>query len=357
MDPDRLRGKRIVLFRTDRLGDLILSLPVVEALKARLPETRIDLVTAPATTSLAALQPNVSRVVPHLYRGPAGLAALVRTLAGAGYAMAVHLYPRPLLSLAAFLARIPLRVGTAFRAYSPLFNLRVPVHRKTMTEHEAALNLALVSFLGIRPDGKPAAGLRVPEAARQRIRGLLARELPASACRPVAVIHPGSGGSSLTWPPDHFAALGRGLAASGWSVLLTGTEADRPQVEPVHRRLGSRALNLCGRLDLPHLAALLSEAALTVSNSTGPLHLADALGGRVIGLYSRHLYDSPRRWGPWNQPENVFTPEGSACRSCTGGRCIQYNCMATIRPEDVLRMARTLAPADGGAGLSAPGGG
>lgn len=354
MDPERLRGKRIVLFRTDRLGDVVLALPVVRALKARLPETRIDMVTAPAHTSLAALQPEISRVFAHVYRGPTGLASLARVLAGSGYAMAVHLYPRPLQALAAFLARIPLRVGTAYRAYSVLFNHRVPLHRKTMTEHEAASNLKLVGFLGVAP-GKPTAGIRVPDAARQRVQALLKCEAGYSERAPFVVLHPGSGGSSLTWPGDHFATLGRGLAASGLPVVLTGTERDRPIVDSVYRGLDRhRVVNLCGRLDLPHLAALLSESALTVSNSTGPLHLADALGRKVIGLYSRHLYASAIRWGPWHQPENAFTPAGDACRHCPRERCNEFNCMASIRPEAVLERARTLLDAPDTSRLSTP---
>ncbi len=351
MDPERLHGKRIVLFRTDRIGDLILSLPVVEALKSRLPKTRIDMVTAPATACLAALQPGLERIFPHVYRGPAGLAALARTLAANEYTLAVHLYPRPLQALAAFLARIPLRVGTAYRAYSVFFNRRVPVHRKTMTQHEGDLNLKLLESMGIRP-GKPAAGICVPEAARQRVRNVLGREPAHAGGRPFVVLHPGSGGSSLRWPVEHFTALGRGLAASGWPLVLTGTETDRPLVDTVYRSLGQdRATNLCGHLDLPHLAALLLESALTVSNSTGPLHLADALGRKVIGLYSRHLYDSPIRWGPWHQPENAFTPAGGPCRHCPRERCNEYHCMATIRPEAVLERAHALILQGGATGL------
>ena len=72
-------------------------------------------------------------------------------------------------------------------------------------------------------------------------------------------------------------------------------------------------MNLCGRLDLAHLAALLALAPVTVSNSTGPLHLADALGRKVLGLYSRNFYSSPRRWGPYRQPANVMQPPGEPC--------------------------------------------
>jgi len=341
MDLESLRGQRVVLFRTDRLGDVVLSLPVVEALKARLPGTRIDLVTAPSCARVGTLQGDVSRVLPHVYQGPAGLSTLVRVLARRDYRLAVHLYPRPALSLAAFLAGIPVRAGTAFRPYSLLYNRRVRLHRKRMNAHERDLNLGLVAALGIPVEGADA-GVRAPEAARSRVLDLLARVDPGRATDPVAVLHPGTGGSSLTWPADHFADLGRRLAEAGTRVVLTGTERDRPRVEQVRRGMGRGAVDLCGRLDLEHLAALLSTAALTVSGSTGPLHLADALGGKVIGLYSRHFHAHPRRWGPYSQPENVFLPPGPACDRCAKERCSEYNCMASIRPEEVLARAVSL---------------
>jgi heptosyltransferase-3 len=354
MDPERLRGKKIILFRTDRLGDLILSLPVVEALKARLPETRIDLFTAPSTAGLGRLQRNVSEVLPHVYQGPGGLSTLVRVLASREYGLAVHLYPRPALSLAAFLARIPQRAGTAYRTYSFLYNRRVKIHRKTMATHEQDLNLKLVAGLGI-PANRVSTGIALPETARDRMRELLSSALPGHPLRPFVVMHAGSGGSSLNWPADHFATLGKRLAATGTPVVLTGAEIDRPRVEHVFLGMGGRALDLCGRLDLMHLAALLSLASLTVSNSTGPLHLADALGGKVIGLYSRHFYASPRRWGPYGQPENVFLPPGQPCDQCAKDRCREYNCMVAIRPEDVLEKAHSLIAQGEGVGAGSPG--
>jgi ADP-heptose:LPS heptosyltransferase len=102
------------------------------------------------------------------------------------------------------------------------------------------------------------------------------------------------------------------------------------------------ATDLCGELDLEHLAALLSLAALVVANSTGPLHLADALGTKVIGLFSPYRSAAPYRWGPYGQPENVFVPDGLVCKRCTRDRCEMYNCLSTIQPEAVLVRALDL---------------
>ena len=338
--------KRILIFRTDRLGDLILSLPVVEALKTALPEAEIDLLVAPAAAPLAGMQRHVSRVIPDNFQGFRGLRSLVRRLGAEPYDAAIHLYPRPAFALASFLARIPVRLGTAYRYYSPLFHPRVPLHRKNMAVHERDLNLKFVEALGIpRPDGVTA-GLVVPERAAREVRELLGREGIGETRGRFVVLHPGSGGSSLDWPGEHFATLGAGVMALGFPVVLTGTARDQRTVDGVHAWMGRQAVNLCGRLDLEQLAALLAQASLVVSNSTGPLHLADALGTRVIGLYSPFFYSSPRRWGPYSQPGNVLVPEGKACSRCRRGRCRVFNCMAEIPPGAVLEMATTLLGCD-----------
>lgn len=341
-----LKPRKILIFRTDRLGDLILSLPVVEALKAALPEAEIDLLTAPFTAPLARMQRHVSDVIPDTFQGFQGFRDLIRLLKAQPYGAAIHLYPRPTFALASFLARIPVRLGTAYRYYSPLFHPRVPLHRKDMVAHELDLNLKLVEALGIpRPD-KVTAGLSVPEAADHEVRQLLAREGIGGSRGRFVVLHPGSGGSSLDWPGEHYAVLGARVVALGFPVVLTGADWDCRTVDRVHAWTGRQAVNLCGRLDLGQLAALLARASLVVSNSTGPLHLAEALGTRVIGLYSPFFYSSPRRWGPYSQPENVLVPEGRTCRRCPGERCPDFNCLAAIRPEAVLATATGLLDRD-----------
>lgn len=341
MNHEPFPGKKIILFRTDRLGDLILSFPAVEAIKLSIPEARIDLLTHASTAPLAALQENVFRVVPDIYHGPKGFRELVRSLKAEAYDAVVHLHPRPRLALATFLARIPVRVGTAYRYYSPLFNNRVRIHKKHMLMHERDLNLKLLETLGIpsNPDVTP--GIRVPERALTNVRDLLSSMgIPPSA--PFVVLHPGSGASSLNWPPEHYGSLGRAFIQMGVRVALTGTDGERPIVSEVQDRMGKGAVDLCGRLDLEHLAALLFRASLTISNSTGPLHLADALGRKVIGLYSPHFYSSPQRWGPYSQPENVFVPEGRICVRCPQHRCREFNCMKKIPPEAVLKRVKEL---------------
>lgn len=209
--------------------------------------------------------------------------------------------------------------------------------------HERDLNLKLVEGIGIPTDGV-SAGLEVPERFREEIERRLAAQGVDTSQEPLVVLHPGSGGSSLNWPEEHFGSLGREMLGRDIRVVLTGSERDRSVIEKVRQGMNGGGIDLCGELDLEHLAALLSAASLVVANSTGPLHLADALGTKVIGLFSPYRSAAPHRWGPYGQPENVFVPEGVQCRRCSRSRCEQYNCLATIRPDAVMARALELLP-------------
>lgn len=343
-DPDRTRWKKIVVFRTDRLGDLILSLPVVEALKASLPGAEIDLVVNPYTVPLANLQRNVSRVIPDVYAGVRGLRALTEFLRSQQYDLAVHLFPVPRLALATYLAGVPVRAGTIYRYFSPLFNRRIRLHRKKAGMHERELNLKLVEGIGISV-ARVTAGLEIPDRFRGEIVDRLATKGIDPSTDVFVVLHPGSGDSSLNWPAEHFGELGKKILERKVPLVLTGSDRDRAVVDRVKACVNGEGTDLCGELDLEHLAALLSAASLVVANSTGPLHLADALGTKVIGLYSPYLSAAPHRWGPYGQPENVFIPDGGLCPRCTWERCERHNCLATIQPEAVL--ARALELLDG----------
>ncbi len=342
-DPDRTAWKKIIVFRTDRLGDLVLSFPVVEAIKAALPAARVDLLVNPYTVPIAGLQRNVSEVIAHANPGLRGLPALTRFLRSQRYDLAVHLFPIPTLALATFFAGVPVRVGTVYRYFSPLFNRRIRLHRKESGLHEMELNLKLLEGIGI-PADRATAGLEIPEQILQRMVERLASEGIGASGDPFVVIHPGSGDSSLNWPPEHFGALGKGILNRGIPVVLTGSDQDRAAVDRARACMDGGGTDLCGEFDLIELAALLSTASLVVSNSTGPLHLADALGTKVIGIYSPYVSAAPHRWGPHGQPENVFVPDAELCPKCTWEKCERYNCLSTIRPETVLARAIELLP-------------
>jgi ADP-heptose:LPS heptosyltransferase len=254
-------------------------------------------------------------------------------------------HPTLRLALLVFLAGIPLRIGTGYRAYGVLFNRRVFTHRKTAERHEADYNLELLKELGcdIPVPGEAGPTIVIPEAARARVKLMLAGEGVETESR-LVVIHPGSGGSAREWPLDSFGALAAELARRpGLMLVVTGTASESGRCEAIVRATGGRARNLGGKLTIKELAALLQGAVLVVANSTGPIHIAAAVGVPVLGFYPQIPVMGQVRWGPRTTRARVLVPgKDPSCTDCreNGGR--ECACMASIPVSDALRAAEEL---------------
>jgi ADP-heptose:LPS heptosyltransferase len=252
----------------------------------------------------------------------------------------VVVYPRFRLACLMALAGIPLRVGTGFRAYSFLFNRRVFEHRKNAARHEVDYNIGLIRELGCIPRGEPEFLIHIPEDARRSVEEILGE--PKG--RRIIVIHPGSGGSAREWPAAHFGSLASRLLQQGdATIYVTGTQNEKSKVDAVVALAGHGAVSLAGELTVKQLAALLSVADLFVANSTGPLHIAAALGTPVLGLYPQHTPMSAKRWGPRTEKKRVYSPQRREdCRDCVDGTSASCECMASISVDTVYSGAREL---------------
>ncbi|MFM8472321.1 MAG: glycosyltransferase family 9 protein, partial [Candidatus Kapaibacterium sp.] len=138
----------------------------------------------------------------------------------------------------------------------------------------------------------------VRDAARDDVRRLLA-ERGISGSERIIIIHPAGGGSAPVWPAERFAELAPRLAAEpGTRIVVTGTAAERD----VCRRVAESdvsVIDLCGCCSLDGMMALCERATLLVANSTGVLHIAAALGTRVVGIFPSTPSMSAKRWGPF----------------------------------------------------------
>jgi ADP-heptose:LPS heptosyltransferase len=328
---------RILIIRTDRIGDVVLSLPVVSALRRAFPASHIAMLVHPRVKEVVSEQPDLNAV---LYDGPGvrGFFRLVRSLKDGRFDAAVVLHPTMRLALALALARIPVRVGTGYRAYSFLFNRRVYEHRKHSEKHEAEYNLSLARRLG-QVTGDVEFRLSIPRGAEDAVDAFLS-EKNMTGCRPLVVIHPGSRGSSLDWPVESFSRLAAGLMQrAGACIVVSGSPSETPLAERVISGIPGKIAQAADRFSIKEMTALFGRADLFISNNTGPLHLARAVGTEVIGLYPPLRPVSPRRWGPYARLDSVLVPDLPECKSCKGSRCSRWNCMKTIAVETVLELA------------------
>ena len=242
-------------------------------------------------------------------------------------------------------AGIPVRVGTGYRWYSLLFNRRVFEHRKTAEKHESEYNVSLLGGLGLQSQSTPLAHLTIPDGARREAVRIRTSKGFAEADQ-IAVLHPGSGGSARDWSPENFGQLGARLADMGMRVLVTGGWGERELVARACRASGLPLATSVAEMDLLTLAALLSTVSLFVSNSTGPLHIAAAVGVPVIAFYPPIIQCSPRRWGPLAERKVIFEADAAKCPRCHGGACQGSDCMDLITVEEVAEAARGLLRLD-----------
>ncbi len=203
--------------------------------------------------------------------------------------------------------------------------------------HRVTQGLALVAALGVpvrRPPPRPV--LRVDAAARERARRFLSG---LSGDGPAVVLHPGTSafGELKRWPADRFAALGMLLAVrAGARLVVTGSPAEAPLVAAVRAGLPPAATAAPPAGTLQDLAALLAEADLVVAADSLPLHLANALGTPVVGLYGPK---DPAVTGPFFDGASVVRA-GVACSPCTLRRCGDRICMERLAIEAVAEAAR-----------------
>jgi len=344
--------RRILVVRTDRLGDVILTLPMLPLLRAWFPGSYLAMLVSRYAGDIVQGNPHLDEVLWYdRDRLQVPFAELLRALRLRAFETVLVVYPTPRLAWMVYRAGIRNRVGTGYRPYSFLFNRRIYDHRKDARYHELEYNLRLLRAVKPEFTGSgvtPQFDIRVDPAARERVTALL-KPGAESGGRHLVVVHPGSGGSARDWPPAQFEQLAARLAAlPGVRVCVTGGPAEAALANQVAAAAGAGTLVFPGTLTLKELAALLDAATLMVGNSSGPIHLAVALGTPVVGLYPQHTAMSVGRWGPYTENKRVLEPEKPPdCEECTGDQSTPCTCMASIPVDEVFRACKDLLRSTG----------
>ena len=338
---------RILVIRTDRIGDTLLSTPALSALRERYPASRIAMLVTPYTQQVIAGHPALDGTLiddrTGLHRGLAGFLRLAKTLRNECFDTAIVLHPTLRLALLCLLCGIPTRVGTGYRAYSFLFNRRVYEHRKDARRHEVALNLSLV-FALTGEVAKPEPILIIPDEAHNVITKRLGK-WGIGPDEPVVTLHPGSGGSARSWPAASYARLGQKLMDMGIRVVLTGGPGERPLVEGIAVTMTPPPFVTVDDLTIKELAALLAKSRLCITNSTGPLHMAAAVKTPTVALFCPITPCSPTRWGPYGDGHVVMQPDVPACPKCIETACPYFDCMERISVDSVFQAAQEILAA------------
>jgi ADP-heptose:LPS heptosyltransferase len=343
-----LRGQerpRLLVVRNDGLGDFLLTLPLVAALKRHLPQAHVTVLLSAALAGLAPLLPDIDAAIAdegvllkrHRGRFPrrerrTRQAALLQAVRAGNFDAALLPYAEASTARLVQRARVPIRVGPLRRAFFWRFNAHFRRTRRGSHAAEYALNLGYLECLGLPTD-----------FVRPRLVLPDGLELPAPAGA-YAVLHPHKrSGTALTWPLGRFVALARRLAAAGLAVVAVGDAPDRPVLERAF--VADPDVRIETGLSLAQLTALIAGARLFAGNSSGPLHLAGLAGTPHVALYPQDRVSAPERW-------RTLPAEGAPadfrsyllasrfpkdCVVCEGERCAYFNCVASLDVDAVWR--------------------
>ncbi len=351
---------RVLVVRPDRLGDVLLSTPVFEALKRHYPASHLTVMVRPAIAPLLRGSPFVDEVMTYepegRHRGFRGFFRLAREIRSGGFRVGVVLKSQARVAMALLMAGVRTRVGPLSKLHSFLvFNRGVRQRRSLVEMHEADYNLQLLRRLGVRVYSRTiATGAAVTEEARIRAQAFLApRAGEKVSPRRWVAIHPGMGGSALNWPEPDYSALARELMTEpDTGVVITAGPLEKDLLGRFEAALGaeSRPDSAIVRFflgqEIEELAGLYSQIQVLVAPSTGPLHLAVALGKRVVSFYPAIRVQSAMRWGPYVSDESrasVFVPDAFCGQEfkCRGPVCHAFPCMQSIGVSPVAEQVRS----------------
>jgi lipopolysaccharide heptosyltransferase III len=292
--PPAARARKVLVVRTDeRVGNQLLTTPLLRALKLGLPTAELHLLAAARQSQVVATR-HVDRVIPFekrlAFRRPWRLVALLRALRSERYDAVVEAAHWSGFSLtASLLARVAAGGGAVVghaRGESPRF-LSHPVAHDAGNANEVQAKLELLRPFGVLPRGL------APETELGQDPALAAAVLArCGVARPYAVLNPGARMADRRWPPTAHAAVARGLLARGLAVVVVWGPGEEALARGVAEGSGAA---FAPPTSLPELASLLRGARLCVSNNSGPMHLAVAVGAPTVGVFLGR--ESPARWG------------------------------------------------------------
>ena len=325
--------KKLLISRTDSIGDVVLTLPLVGLIKAQHPDMHIAFLGQSYTRAVIEACETIDEFLDWQQLSQLPTQEQVSSLRERSFDTIIHVFPRKEIAKLAKKAGISCRIGTTGRIYHyTSCNCLIRLSRRNSSLHEAQLNLKLAGHLISEVD--------IPERELLKNYGLTqVNVLPVELAAHLhpdkfnLILHPKSKGSAREWGSANFAALSRLLSHEKYNIIITGTqpEGELLMQEGFFAKAGE-VIDLTGKMSLTEMISFIHAADGLVAASTGPLHLAAALGRVALGIYPPIKPMHPGRWKPLGEHAGYLVAE-KECEDCRkSGPC---TCMIGISPEQV----------------------
>ncbi len=333
--------RKILVRGTNWVGDAVMSLPALRALRERFPGAEISILARPWVGDLYGREPFCDRLIPYDPRGWRAKWRAARELTPLGFDCAILLQNAFEAAAVAYIAGIPERIGYARDGRSALLTRAIPVPRRgEIPRHERFYYLELLKRAGIldalpqndliRLDGAEAAR----QAGAERFRAMGMGDV-------VIGVSPGAAyGTAKRWLPERFADAANRIARElGASVAIFGSEQERALCETVTAALSVPARNLAGETTLAEFIELAAACRVYLTNDSGAMHIASALGVPTVAIFGA---TDDAGTGPAG-PLACVVREPVECSPCLKRECpIDHRCMTRVEAARVAQAALNL---------------
>jgi len=324
--------QRIILSRTDNLGDVVLTLPMAGAIKAQLPDSQVFFIGKSYTKSIIEGSNFVDKFLDReeILQNP----QLLKDLQASAI---IHVFPDKEIANLAKNVNIPIRIGTSHRFFHWFScNKMVNLGRKNSDFHEAQLNLKLLQPLNLKT------GYQLTEIAKLYGMTKIAT-LPTAFQHLInkekfnLILHPKSKGSAREWNLENYQALVQLLPKEKFQFFITGTQAEGEKINALSPTLFDfeNVNDLTGKLSLSQLISFINEIDGLVACSTGPLHIAAALGKKTVGIFPPMRPIHPQRWQPIGIQAHTLCLN-KPCNDCR--KSMDCACIQSITPSQVANL-------------------
>ncbi|MFA7383642.1 MAG: lipopolysaccharide heptosyltransferase I [Desulfurivibrionaceae bacterium] len=344
---------KILIVKTSAIGDVIHTLPALNALRRKYPEARIDWLVEEAAADLLIGHKALDSVlvsrrkawIRDLQQGRVlaawrGFADFVKRVRASEYDLLLDFQGLLKSGLFVGLARAKRKVGFGKgmeHAEGSYIFLNEPIPPVNMDQHAVIRELLLLKAIGIECE-EVVFALPLGEAQREKIGELLAGE-GVDPVRPLVAINPMTTWETKHWRNERFARVADQLLDRGLAVVFSGGPQDVSGIEEIRAAMTGRGASLAGRTTLKDLAALYERAAVLITTDTGPMHLAAAAGTPVVALFGP---TAPWRTGPFGEGHKILRAE-IPCSPCLKRQCPQkHECMEQITVAQVVQAAQAL---------------
>ena len=330
--------RHILVIKPSSMGDIVHAMPTCAAIRRAYPKARLTWLVKREWAGLVERIEGVDRVWP-VDSTLIGWLSQVSPLRAEHFDLVIDLQGLLRSAAIGWLSGSPLLVGfTNGREGSPWFYSKlVPVPSLEM--HAVDRYLLVAKAVGAVAFGTPEFCFRIPQSDHDQVDRLLSRSGVAPGTSWVAM-NVSARWSTKRWPAESFAEVADRLQQEGYgSVVLIGGPGERAKVATVTGQMKTPAIDLTGATTVGLLPALLSKASLLITNDSGPMHIAAAVGTPVVALFGP---TSALLTGPYGAGHSVLTGNVS-CRPCFSRTCsnvLPLECLRAVSPEQVLAAVR-----------------